>query len=165
MLKLGILSDTHDRLKMIDRAIDLFNQEKVGVVIHAGDFISPFSADRFRALDCPLIGVFGNNDGDHEALRVTFDSFGAQVTELFAQLDMNSKRIAVLHGDRPNLLKTVIDSELFHLVIVGHTHAFKVEKKRGSIIINPGECCGYLSGKSTVAIFDMSSSETRRIDL
>jgi putative phosphoesterase len=150
---------------MIDQAITVFNRENVELVVHAGDFISPFSADRFKGLHCPLTGVFGNNDGDHRNLTKKFDSFRAEVSEFFSIVTIGEKSIAVIHGDRKELLKTIIQSDFFDLVIYGHTHAFEVKKTRNLIIVNPGECCGYLSGNSTIAIFDTESCKTRRVDL
>ena len=64
-MKIGIISDTHDRIRIIGQAIAFFNKENTELVLHAGDFISPFSAERFSGLYCPVVGVFGNNDGDH----------------------------------------------------------------------------------------------------
>ena len=37
--KIGIMSDTHDRLDAVEKAIDLFNREKVEHVLHAGDLV------------------------------------------------------------------------------------------------------------------------------
>jgi len=164
-LKIGLISDTHDRLSMIDQAIDFFNGENVDLVVHAGDFISPFSVERFRKLRCPLIAVFGNNDGDHRNLTASFVSFGAHVSEIIHLFEVDGKKIAVLHGDRDELLKNVVQSEVFDLVIYGHTHVFEVKKVGETTVVNPGECCGYLSGDYTVALFDTDSFEARRIDL
>jgi len=164
-LKIGIISDTHDRLSMIDQAVAFFNRENVGLVVHAGDFISPFSAERFRRLSCPLIGVFGNNDGDHRNLTVKFKSFGAKISEVITQVEIEGRKLAVLHGDREELLQTIVQSKVFDLVVFGHTHVYEVKEIGGTIIINPGECCGYLSGNCTVAIFDTKSCETQRVNL
>ncbi len=164
-MEIGVVADTHDRLDMIDEAIAVFKKENVELVVHAGDFVSPFSAERFRGLDCPLIGVFGNNDGDHRNLTERFRSFGARVYDIIAQLKVDGRNIAVLHGHREELLQTMIQSNLFDLVISGHTHAFEF-KELGSIkVLNPGECCGYLTGNCTIALFETESCRARRIDL
>ncbi|MCX7661894.1 MAG: metallophosphoesterase family protein [Candidatus Omnitrophica bacterium] len=63
-MRLGIISDTHDNLKKIDKAIKLFNRKKTDYVLHGGDFVAPFSVLRFKNLNCPWEGVFGNNDGE-----------------------------------------------------------------------------------------------------
>jgi len=76
-MKIGIISDTHDNLLQIKKAVDIFNQEKVDLVLHAGDFVSPFTALEFKNLNCSLKGVFGNNDGDKILLRKMFKRIGA----------------------------------------------------------------------------------------
>jgi len=68
---IGLISDTHDNLPMIEKAVKKLNEENVALVLHAGDYISPFVIPKFKTLNAPLIGVFGNNDGDHEFLRKT----------------------------------------------------------------------------------------------
>jgi predicted phosphodiesterase len=42
---IGIISDTHDDMSIIRKAVDLFNEREVGYVLHAGDLISPFTLD------------------------------------------------------------------------------------------------------------------------
>ncbi|MEO0083560.1 MAG: YfcE family phosphodiesterase, partial [candidate division WOR-3 bacterium] len=65
---IGIISDTHDNLPNIKRAVKIFNQRKVSLVIHCGDFVAPFTLLTFKELQCPLTGVFGNCDGEKEYL-------------------------------------------------------------------------------------------------
>ena len=67
-MRIGILSDTHDYLDMVDAAVNRLNREGVDLVLHAGDYISPFVVPRLAKLKSPLIGVLGNNDGDHQLL-------------------------------------------------------------------------------------------------
>ncbi len=40
----GVLSDSHDNMPAIERAVDFFNENNVDMVMHAGDIISPFTA-------------------------------------------------------------------------------------------------------------------------
>jgi len=98
-------------------------------------------------------------------LIARFESFGAKVSEIFGQVEICKKKIAVLHGDRQELLQTVIQSGVFNLVVSGHTHVFEAKKVGETIVMNPSECCGYLSGNCTVGIFNTESSETLRVDL
>jgi putative phosphoesterase len=47
----------------------------------------------------------------------------------------------------------LVKSGNYDIVIRGHTH--KLEVKPGKcMMINPGEICGYLSGKKTVILLD-----------
>ena len=68
----GLISDTHDRLPMVEKAVKRLNEEKVKLVLHAGDYVAPFVIPKFKDLKARLIGVFGNNDGDHELLKKGF---------------------------------------------------------------------------------------------
>jgi uncharacterized protein len=38
-MKIGIISDTHDDIENVQKAIEIFNGERVNCVIHAGDFV------------------------------------------------------------------------------------------------------------------------------
>jgi putative phosphoesterase len=60
-LKIGVISDTHDNLDSIKRAVAYF-AENVEIIVHAGDVIAPFSAKIFKEADIPVYGVLGNND-------------------------------------------------------------------------------------------------------
>ena len=64
-MKVGVISDTHDRLPTFRRALALFRRLEVEALFHAGDFVAPFAA-RLMAADqwsAPLYCVYGNNDG------------------------------------------------------------------------------------------------------
>lgn len=66
---IGLISDTHDCFPMLDKVVEKLNKENVGLVLHAGDYVAPFTVIKFRELKAKLIGVFGNNDGDRELLK------------------------------------------------------------------------------------------------
>ncbi len=72
----GIIADTHDRLPLLDKAVKRLNEEKVELVLHAGDYVAPFVVPHFKPLKARLIGVFGNNDGDKELLKKRFTELG-----------------------------------------------------------------------------------------
>ena len=74
--KIGVMSDSHESLDLLDRAVEFFNEKEVDRVLHAGDFISPLTAAPLSRLNSELIGVFGNNDGDRLFLRQRFDEEG-----------------------------------------------------------------------------------------
>ena len=41
-MKIGVLSDSHDNIPMIDKAVELFNDEGVSLVILRRRFCCPF---------------------------------------------------------------------------------------------------------------------------
>ena len=63
-MKIGILSDTHDDIDNTNKAIDIFQENDVKAVIHAGDIISPPVIREFYRLTqngVKFFGIFGNN--------------------------------------------------------------------------------------------------------
>ena len=163
---IGAISDSHDNLPLVEKAIQTLNKKKVGLVLHGGDYIAGFVIPKFKQLDCNLIGVFGNNDGDHELLKKRFkETTNCIIHDRFAQVSVDDYKIALLHGEETELLNAVIDSNYFNAVIYGHSHNKKIELRGKTLSVNPGELCGYLTGKSTIAIIDTAKQEAEIIEL
>ena len=102
---IGAISDSHDNLPQVEKAVKILNEQKVGLVLHAGDYVAGFVVPRLAKLNCPLIGVFGNNDGDHELLKKRFgETSNCTIHDRFTQVNVESYRIALLHGHETELL-------------------------------------------------------------
>ena len=162
---IGIIADTHDRLPYVEKAVKKLNEEKVELVLHAGDYVAPFVASKFKDLKADLIGVFGNNDGDKQLLRKKFNEIGAEIRGRFAEVIVDGLKIALLHGEENDLLKALINAESHDVVVHGHTHKAKIYRKGDTLVVNPGEVCAYLTGKSTIAILDTETKEAKIINL
>lgn len=161
-MKIGIISDTHDNLSQIKKAVEIFNREKVELVLHAGDFVSPFTALGFKNLNCPLYGVFGNNDGDKLYLQEKFEGIGELCPEPY-QVNINQKSIIMLHKEK--LIDALAESQKYDVILYGHTHGTDLHKIGKTLIVNPGECGDWLTGKSTIALLDLETLEAKIIDL
>ncbi|MFC1561311.1 YfcE family phosphodiesterase, partial [Candidatus Latescibacterota bacterium] len=74
---IGLISDTHDNRSSIKKAVNEFNKAGCSLIIHAGDYISPFTIREFEKLEGRFIGVFGNNDGETKGLKEKFSQIGA----------------------------------------------------------------------------------------
>jgi putative phosphoesterase len=163
---IGIMSDTHDNLPLVEKAVQKLNVEKVALVLHAGDYTSPFTIPKFKALNMKLIGVFGNNDGDHEFLKKRFSECpNCEIRERFAEVNVEGFKIALLHGDETELLNALINCGGFDAVVHGHSHANVTRKNGKTLIVNPGEVCAYLTGKATIALLDTSKREAKIVEL
>lgn len=163
---IGLIADTHDNLPMVDRAVRKLNEKNVELVLHAGDYVAGFVIPRFRELNAKLIGIFGNNDGDHELLKKKFSE--NKMLELrgnFAEIPADSLKVALLHGGDVELLEALIGQESFDVVVHGHTHIAEIHRKGKTLIVNPGEVCGYVTGKSTLALLDTVKREARIVEL
>ncbi|AAB85751.1 metallophosphoesterase [Methanothermobacter thermautotrophicus] len=159
---IGLIADSHDNLEAIGRAVDYLNRESVDLVIHAGDLISPFTAPEFGKLEMKFEAIFGNNDGERDGLRKAY----SHLTELsdFKSLRFDDLRIAVIHGHEPEILECVVGSGRYDLVVTGHTHKRKFSDS-GTVTVNPGELCGYLSGERTLALLDTDSMKCEFVSL
>lgn len=163
---IGLISDTHDNLPQIEKAVNHLNTAKVNLALHAGDYCAPFTIAKLAALNCRLIGVFGNNDGDHELLKKRFsETQNCEIHNRFAKVEIEGYKIALLHGDEPELLFALIGSQYFNAIVHGHSHNKGIETRGKTLLINPGELCGYLTGKSTIAILDTSKNSAQLIEL
>ncbi|HOI12629.1 MAG TPA: metallophosphoesterase [Methanoculleus sp.] len=162
-MRIGILSDTHDNLEMVDAAVEQLNRERVDLVLHAGDYVSPFVVPRLANLQSPMIGVLGNNDGDHRLLSERFAEHDRlSLRGGFAAVTAGGMTIGLLHGDDRELLQALIARKAFDVVVHGHTHQSVVRVLGSTLVVNPGEACGYLTGRPTIAVLD---TVTRNVEL
>ncbi|HOX54141.1 MAG: metallophosphoesterase [Candidatus Omnitrophica bacterium] len=144
-MKIGLISDTHDNLEKIKKAVKLFNSKKVELVLHAGDFVAPFTINYLDRLNCQYLGVFGNNDGEKQGLT---KKSGGKIKEGPIELALGNLKIALVHD-----INTLASGD-FDIVVFGHSHKKELKKEGKTLFVNPGECGGWLTGKSTVAILD-----------
>ncbi|NOZ63876.1 MAG: metallophosphoesterase [Caldiserica bacterium] len=161
-MKWGIISDTHDNLSSLKKAINIFRQQKVKIIFHAGDFISPFTVRLFEGFDGKLIGVFGNNDGEKIGLKKAYKNLG-EIHEDFFLGEVEGKRIFLTH--KGDLVPSLAKSGDIDILIYGHTHKQEIKQLGHSLVINPGECGGWLSQESTIALLDPEALEAKIISL
>lgn len=161
---IGAMSDTHDRLDAVEKAISFFNTREVTDVLHAGDLVSPFVVPLFTKLKAKLHYVWGNNEGDHDYITVRFADIGLRPLGDFAALQLGGKKIALLHGTHEEIVDLLVKSGAYDLVVRGHNH--KAEIIEGdTLVVNPGETCGYLSGRQTVALIDLDRMQAHIVEL
>ncbi len=163
-MKVGILSDSHDNLTNLRKAVEALNDAGVTHALHAGDFIAPFVANELEKLRCPLLGVFGNNDGERLGLQARLKAFGAQVKVQPAFVKLSGKNFVIVHEHE--LVDALAKSEQFDVVVYGHTHAVDIRRlENGCLIVNPGEVGGWLTGKATLVVLDTETMETNLVEL
>ncbi len=158
---IGIVSDTHDHLDRLRTALRRFAEAGVDIVLHAGDIVSPFMVVPFQEAGLRMVGVFGNNDGDKLFLRERFKGMGDLNFGPY-EVELGGRRIVVMH--EPRSLEALIASGKYDLVVYGHTHEVDVREGR-PLVINPGECGGWLSGRATCALVDLKGLKAEIIEL
>ena len=158
----GVVSDTHNRTAHVQKIISIFNSHKVALVIHAGDITNAQTLERFSKLNCPLKGVYGNNDLKEEGLEAVSLENGFDFRLPPNVFSFANRKIAVFH--EPDPIESFLKNEKnIDLILHGHTHRFRDEEISGIKIINPGECAGIIKGKNSIGILDLKDLNLERI--
>lgn len=156
-MRIGLIADTHDNMPKIKKALAAFTARKVEAIIHAGDVISPFAAKALRATKLPIYAVYGNNDGERKGLADLLEGIcdGPRLVEL------DNRKILVAHSitQVPASARAGVD-----LIVVGHTHIAEIQRTK-PLVVNPGECGGWLYGKTSVAVLDTGRMAVEEISL
>lgn len=154
----GVLSDTHDRLPAIEAALAVFVRRNVQAILHPGDLVAPFAAKRLLAWKGPLHVTYGNNDGERKGLKGVLP----QIQDGPLLLKLGDKGVLLHHffdWCKP------ADLAKAQIVVTGHTHEVINEARNGQLILNPGECCGWITGRSTVAVLDTDAFSADIVEL
>lgn len=168
---IAVMSDTHDHMNNISKAVSIINKRNAEALIHCGDYVAPFVKRSFDDLNDSIkkkfYGVFGNNDGDKLLLKKNLGQiceFPQNGHELI--LELGGKRIFVSHMPREKTIKALANSGNFDIILSGHTHSLSnIKLNNGTLVVNPGELCGYLTGNATFAILDTEKMESEIINL
>jgi len=147
----GVMADSHDNVPLIRRGIGLFLEEGVEAVVHAGDFVAPFSAKEVMKFRGKVIAVFGNNDGEREGLKKVL----GDIERGPRKFELGGLRWVLAH-DRDDVRGK--DLKGADVLIFGHSHNSSVEEGK-VLAVNPGECGAWLTGAPTVALLDTDKRE------
>ena len=151
----GVTGDTHNNLKNIKSICGIFNEYAADIEFHTGDISLAKSLLAFSELNCPMKVVLGNNDiQEKESLEEVSKRFDCEIFEEPFSIKLSSKKITILHD--PDLINEKMISEN-NIILHGHTHRFRLEKKGDCIIFNPGECAGFMENKNQVGIIDLKN--------
>ncbi len=166
-MRLAILSDIHDHVWNLKRALEWINNNEIEAMVLCGDLCSPFILGMIQqAFAKPVHLVFGNNDGDPfritrvagpqvvihgELAELTFDP---QKGELRTGWAAEGIRIAVNHFN--DIAAGLAASNRYDVVIYGHDHRHRVayyDRTTGkylntsnthtTLVINPGTLMGF----------------------
>jgi uncharacterized protein len=163
-MKIGIISDTHDHHVNVLKAIEIFNNERVEYIFHAGDIVSPFTAKAFgNVKNAKFIAVFGNNDGEKHLLKSTIESFGGQIHHDPYHGKIADKKVFLTH--KPGLIDEAAASGKYDIIIYGHTHYTDIRTVNKTLIINPGEATDWVCGKGNLVILETDGLELKEMAL
>ncbi len=161
-IKIGIISDSHDNMENIKKAVKIFQDKKTDIIFHLGDFVNPATILLFRGLK--LKAVFGNNDGDKFRLIRSFNEIKGEILGEFGEAELGGLKFALYHGVSPEIKEALIKCGKYDAVFSGHTHILENKKIGDTLSINPGTAHGFGS-RATIAIFDIADRKLEIIGL
>jgi len=159
-MRIGVVSDTHNNLKNVSRIVELFNAAGVERVVHTGDITQAKTLEVLARLHAPLVGVYGNNDQERQSLDEAALRCGIELVEPPLELCWGRRRIVVVHDPRDLAASLQPDH---HIALHGHTHLHVHEERQRSLVFNPGECAGHLTGHNAIGIVDLTTLAIERL--
>lgn len=185
-MKIAIISDSHDNIVNLEKALDFIKGQKINLIIHCGDLCSNSIIDEVFS---PKFGgklyLSGGNADDAEYLKETCQKHkNIEFFDEFGEVEIENKKIAFCH--KPVLAHDLAQSGQYDIVFYGHTHK-PWEEKLSAVsyqpsagkntmkkklraescklkaveVVNPGTLAG-LFYKATFAIYD---TKTNKLEL
>ena len=155
-MKIGIITDTHDRQEILMKAIKIFAEQEVVYVLHAGDITSPATAEAIARIDhAKLIAVYGNCDDDSISLESVISRQEGEIYRNICRKNIGEKKLLMAHD--PRALGDAAATGDFDLVVYGHTHKHDIHRDGETLVINPGP--------SRAVILDLSNMDYEVISL
>jgi len=158
-MRLAIISDTHDNLPNLKKAIDLIKKEKIKILLHCGDiFRLDTLKEGLKSFQGKIYIIFSEADADFS--RIPEDSFEdlpkSKVFEKSGQIKIDGEKIAFCHF--PEIGRDLANSQKYDLVFYGHTHKPWEEKIGKTRLVNPGNIAG-LFFRPSFAIYDTKTDK------
>jgi len=162
-MKIAVISDTHDHIFNLQKAVKQINQAEVAHLFHCGDLISPFMLEELDACKCKVHLVFGNNPGDQYLLAQKLKKRAGHMEHYGwrGEIELSGRRIAWIHD--PHLAYALARTGDYDLVCCGHTHRWRLESlSNGTLLLNPGEILGKKEDPGW-ALVDLNAMEVKQV--
>lgn len=158
-MRIGVVSDTHDREEAIAEAIRLLLEHHVELVLHCGDIESPETIRLFKGV--PTHFVFGNWDKDRARLAAAIKDIRGTHHDSFGAIELSGKRLAWVHSHERHQLRQLEHSDFFDYVFYGHTHVREQHRTGRTLVANPGAL--FRANPKTCIVLDVVSGEIKPI--
>jgi putative phosphoesterase len=168
-MKIAVLSDIHDNIWKLEKALEDIFSRKIYTAIFCGDYCSPttfmIATEKFKSAYC----AWGNVDG--EKFRITQQIYKNKIDHVkllgeLGEVKIDKRKIAINHY--PDIAQGLAYSDLYNAVFNGHTHQSKNEKVGKTLLVNPGAVCGIQEGKprtASYAIYDTNTNSAEIIEI
>jgi hypothetical protein len=159
-MKIAILSDSHDNLKILEKFLAFCKKKKIKTIIHCGDITNPdtlnFIRENFKG---EIFVSLGNADLKEKILSLKNRLSGVFIFEELGEIEIDNLKIGFCHS--PDQLNELIQKKEYDFSFFGHTHKPSLKKTGSCYLVNPGNSAN-LYFQPTFAILD---TKTKKIEL
>ncbi|MFZ5640610.1 MAG: phosphodiesterase [Bacillota bacterium] len=161
-MRITIMSDTHGSRTAFQKALEAAGP--CDLILHAGDILyhGPRNllpegydpgelAQAINNLDKPFIAAAGNCDAPVDQLMLS-----VPVQAPYALVYLERMLILVTHGHAAGEEELIGLARQWgvKLLVTGHTHVKRLEKRNGVYLLNPGSCALPKDGSPSVAVLE-----------
>ncbi len=161
-MKVAIMSDSHDNIWNLEKALTKIKEAQVEIIIHCGDLVAPFVLKQLSQYEGEIHFVFGNNDGEKYLLtKLCYEELhNAHCHGAWGKIDMSELTIAFTHY--PEMAYGI--SKNADIVCFGHTHLYELKDIEGTTYLNPGEIMGK-EGNPSFCIIDTYQKKIDKVSI
>lgn len=145
-MKIGVLSDSHQRADLTEDAIEYLCNQGAQYLLHAGDLCIEDNLKLLQDSKLPYVTVFGNNDSSLLSLS---SKYNIKKEPYYFKIKEHTFKLMHL----PFYMSG--DSDI---IIFGHTHEFEVSFNNKKLFLNPGEICAREKPKSEMVLLEIEES-------
>jgi hypothetical protein len=145
-MKIGVISDTHTKVKMAKYALEHLVKEGAEFIIHAGDIVEVETLELLKNSGLKYLVVYGNNDAHLAQYHTKYNL--VQEPHYFKLANTKFKLMHLPYYMAPDA----------DVVIFGHTHEFEVDFKGSTLFLNSGEVCARNKPISEFAMLEVKEA-------
>lgn len=160
-MRLGVVSDSHGHVANTLAAMRMLQALEVDRVLHCGDIGSVDIVPLLAAW--PTDFVFGNCDGQRGELTAAIKAAGQTCHGEFGALEIEGRRIALLHSHDGRRFRETLHSGQWDLVCYGHTHVASIDQYGTTMALNPGAL--YRANPHSIAVVELPSLQATIVPL
>jgi hypothetical protein len=162
-MRIALVSDTHDDLRALNRALDVLQAEEIDVLLHCGDLCGPAIIEALSAFDTWI--ARGNMDRHPELAPTARELIGPGRLADRHRLTLGGRSTTLVHGHREAELRRLIGSGERAYVFHGHTHRRRDERIGPTRVINPGALGGMPWQQRSFCILDLTTEEATFLEV
>ena len=161
---IAVMSDSHDNIWNLHKALEIIKKKGAGMIVHCGDFVAPFMLAKLDEAGIPVHGVFGNNDGDQYLLTKLSLTTLSNITlhGLVGEITVNGFTLGFTHQGIVG--EGLASGGNYNMVCFGHSHEYLLKDVGRTKLLNPGEIMGK-DGLSEFCLVDTETTEIQRIEV